>query len=536
MLIVKIVWRNCLQIWGLVLLVAGLNAQTPELVWSSPVETSNTTEIYPIGFAEGKYLFLQDAVEGGQHTVTLLMYGAQLANGSEKKLFDYGKGNDAETTELLQAYFNSVTGTICAVFYVADGRKQLNGIRLLRFTPDGEAVGESISLAKSAPDGSGGKLVNADAGLLFSPDSSQVGVFYELPASQASAPSRLFVKVFSADFSTTQWEATVQLPFTEKEGPLHEVVLDNGGRVYLEIGIDHKSQRKLEGKTVEKYRYYVPTEQGLYQVKPDGSLTSIPLDFGTGRFDKPKPIKTFQLFSDDAGNGHAVGIGGISYKSQVEDFLQTSTWDSQTGQLSSTVRNELAGLYDQLPGNQKFSFVFQQAFPKRDQGGVVIAEQLEAEQGSATGTVIEAGPPVWNYYHGAILVLNLHADNSIAWMRLIPKLQHTAGKSKRYGSYFVYPYKDNLLFFYTDNPENVSQLAYSSSQFANKSREMKDAVTILATVSSDGTLEKQLIPGTETSSGYTIVASEMKTVGSNQLLCVARWRTNYKLGLITLTN
>jgi hypothetical protein len=509
------------------LVAVQVGAQTMDVQWSAGSAIEPTTEVRPLGVLGGKYLFAKDEDKNGNQ-VSLLRFDASLSNPEEVLLFTYADAKSDEKTRLMLLYLNPATKTIDAVLYFVNTKQKASGVRLLRFLETGKPIGAAKDLARNTTEGSVGLLPSADADIIFSDDSNSVAIFHELPNKRPTSPSQLFLKVLSADFNTTHWETTLTLPFTEKDGPVHGVILDNNQQVYIEVGTEFKDLRRINhGITT----YYIPTEQGFYRVTPKGELIPVAFDLGKTR------IKSMACEADDAGDSRLFTLEGPSNQSQKGDALVVQTWNRETGELTNKKPEPIDYVYDKVPANQRLNFVLTNAHLKRDQGSVVVAEQLEAKKEDVAGSFVQIGIPVWHFFHGAILVFNLNADNSVKWTTLIPKIQHTAGKSqRRYGSFFSMPFQNKLLFFYNDNPENIKDLQYDSQKFVSKAQEMKAAVTIVATIDADGKLSKQAIPGTESASGFTVVASEMVPAGASKLLCVARWNEQFRIGLISVAD
>ena len=500
--------------------------QTIDVTWSSPQVVEKTTDVRPLGFANGRYLFAKD-VEANANEVFLLSYDTHLTDPIETPLFTYNDEKSDEKTRLITLYLDSRSQLIHTLLYVVNLKQKWNGIRLHTFDAMGKPVGAPKELVHASPESSPSSWATADADVVFAPDSASLLIYHELPNKRPTSPSQLYLKVLSADFETTLWEKTILLPYTEKEGPLHGVYLNTQHQVFLKVGTEFKDLRRINhGITT----YYVPTEQGFYRVSETGDLLPLAFDLGKNR------IKSLNFEVDDAGESRIFCFIGPSNQSLKGDALLAQNWATETGQTANTKQIPIDFVYENVPANQRLNFVLTHSYLTRNQGTVIIAEQQEAKKEDVAGSFVQIGIPVWHFFNGALLVINLNADNSLKWATVIPKIQHTAGKQqRRYGSFYSMPFQDKLLFFYNDNAENVNELKYESKKFVSKAQEMKAATTLVATLDAEGKLTKQLIPGTESASGFTVVASEMVPLGGGKLLCVARWTEQFKVGVLSVS-
>ncbi|MCB0705374.1 MAG: hypothetical protein KDC34_08700 [Saprospiraceae bacterium] len=311
----------------------------------------------------------------------------------------------------------------------------------------------SKDLTKIAESPGKGKELDRGFDFRFSPDSTKVLIYNQLPQKRQE-PERFHLRVFD-DALNLIWTREVQMPYRDDAFSVEEYRVNENGDVYL-LGVLFKdgSRVRRDGKPTYEYimLVYEQGEQTARQVEIDpGDYFITDLTFRVNRngdvicagfysLKDTYSIKGVCYFRLDAENYDVI-------QSDIEPFdfeFLTEFLSDRKAEKASRSPDEKLSLYQ---------YGLDHLILRSDGGAILVAEQFY------TRTVVNydyrgmTNTRVF-YYYNDMVVVNISPQGTIEWATRIPKRQVTSEDGGYYSSYSMAVVRDHLYFVFNDNPRN----------------------------------------------------------------------------------
>jgi hypothetical protein len=338
------------------------------------------------------------------------------------------------------------------------------------------------------------KSSQTSIGYELSKDSSKVVMFGMSPYSKKDN-EKYYIAVYSDNIQKL-WENTIELPYLDKFIAILDYMVTNDGEVGVIIKhYDQEVTSERIKKNGNKYPSY-KTKMLLYS-KDNKTPKEFELDV------KDKFVNNLSLASDANNNLMLFGLYKNNYNGYINGYFLTvidRINKKVTLKKMEQFPEELVTQVDidkQGSDNEKdpgFSNWFRLARIVERENGVIdylleySSEVFVNVPSTYNGTSWSRSYSYWSYNYGDIIDISIRPDNSSMFSR-IPKTQQS--KDIRLFSNFVaLPYKDKLLVFYNDDPDNLERDIRKKPDDIAK---FTNSVLAMVTVNSDGSIERKAI-------------------------------------------
>jgi hypothetical protein len=352
---------------------------------------------------------------------------------------------------------------------------------------------------------------------IMSEDSSKILLLHNEPF-EKYGNEKFSYKVLDAN-ANELWSAALELPYKDKAFAISNYRVDNDGNVFMMASIEKEKGEKEKKKP--KYRYELISY--IYKTKSIKE-TEITLD--------DKFISDISFRINEKGN---IVIGGF-YSNKSSDGLAGTFFlamDKESRKVISSgykdFTTEFLGEFMSARKAEKhkelYNYSIDYLVTKSDGGVLMVAEQYYMY---TTTTCDSKGNCRTNYHYcyNDIIVVSVNPDASIAWVKKVPKYQHSVNDNGYYSSYTMDVVGDKLYLIYNDNPKN---LLVDATKVKNGIT--KKMVTVLAVVDSKGNLERNVMFSAKDAKIFTRPKISL-TLGPKESLFYAIKGKKYKFGRI----
>jgi hypothetical protein len=279
------------------------------------------------------------------------------------------------------------------------------------------------------------------------------------------------------------WSAALELPYKDKSFTISNYRVDNDGNVFMLASIikdkDERKDRSRPGYRYEliSYNYKTKNVSETEIALEDKFISDISF-----RINAKGNIVIGGFYSNKTSDGLA-GTFFLSMDRNSRKVISSGYKDFSTEFLGEFMSARRAEKHKEL-----YNYSIDYLVTRDDGGAIMVAEQYYVQIYQYTDPRTGYTTYTYHYYYNDIIVVNVNPDASIAWVKKIPKLQHSTNDYGYYSSYTMDVVGDKLYFIYNDNPKNLTVDATKV-----KNGITKKMVTVLAIVDSKGNLERNVM-------------------------------------------
>lgn len=354
-------------------------------------------------------------------------------------------------------------------------------------------------------------------GYTISKDSTKILMFGLSPYSKKEN-EKYYIGVYDSDMKKL-WEQTIELPYKDKYVQIIDHLITNEGKVA--VILKHYDQEVLkeaissDGDKIPAYK----TKFLLYddsKQKPAEYILDIDSKF----------VHKLQVTDDKNGKLYLFGLYKIKYNGNVNGFF-TATIDKASQKVTTS---KLGVFPEQLVNQIKID---KQGSNKESDPGLGkeyrLAQIVERPDGTkdyllefsseiyvpATSYYGSNGwqnrPAYWKYGYGNIVNVSLKPNGSVIITR-IPKLQNTIN-IRIYSNFKALAYKDKLVVFYNDEPDNIER---DINKRPDDVQKFNKSVLAMAVIDAQGNLTRSIVQ--ENKDSKLIPAIRVSTIIGNDRL------------------
>ncbi|MCD6069366.1 MAG: hypothetical protein K0S33_4192 [Bacteroidetes bacterium] len=507
--------RKFLLLFILAAISTGLGAQTVNLTWGPEMSRPKKTDISGlIGADKTSFYCLRTSMAlFSRGDMALEKYNKTNMELEYVKDFELPKVNGKDLS-FGAVYILQGKMLVFAFRYDKDQDKNIAYVQKVN-TSDGAMIGtpkeiDYIAATKRRNSGS--------FDFVLSEDSSKILLLHNEPFEKYSK-EKFSYKVFDANANEI-WSAALELPYTDKAFTISNYRVDNDGNVFMLASIEKEKADRERKKP--RYRYELISY--LYKTKSvKETEISIEDKFITDvafRINEKGNIVIGGFYSNKTSYGLA-GTFFLSMDRESRKVLSSGYKDFSTEFLGEFMSARRAEKHKEL-----YNYSIDYLVTKSDGGVYMIGEQYYMYTVTTTDPKTGATHTTYHYYYNDIIVVSVNPDASIAWVKKVPKLQHTTNDNGYYSSYSMDVVGDKLYLIYNDNPKNL--LADATKV---KNGITKKMVTVLATVDSKGTLERNVMFVAKEAKIFTRPKIALQ-LGPKESLFYAIKKKKYKFGRI----
>ena len=280
-------------------------------------------------------------------------------------------------------------------------------------------------------------------------------VFTSSPGENGT-PEKYSFRVFG-DGLTELWQKDVELPYPNERFQSLDVVVDEGGSVFLTCKYYERTWKEAKKNDLVPYTYHI-----------------------LGIFDKGSVIKDFEVllgnkyvhtmgcgldvngdilatgaYSNTAETG-AKGIFFIRIDRSTKQVVKQSTreldFDFITGSLSEKSKAKLQKKEQKAEDYGIPNLVLRQIV-MHDDGSISMVGEVFYTYVACTVDSRGSRSCITYYVYGDIIVIKADREGELQWTKRIEKFQRT-GDGPYFSSYIMLPQAGDLVFLYNDNPKN----------------------------------------------------------------------------------
>ncbi|MDX2062962.1 MAG: hypothetical protein SFY70_07875 [Bacteroidia bacterium] len=504
----------------LVLAPQVLTAQKMTLEWAEEARTKGWQSIEPIGQVDDRLYFLMSRSKAGLLEYTLLSYTTQLTDPQQKPVYVVRTGSAAVGgQETPSVFFSARTKKLHFVGNTVNPTTKAVRTLLNSFSFEGESLVKNKEIASFTYES--GRAGQAGSNIVASFDSSLIALYLTVPSKRKEA-EQLIVQVFTQDFEAPVWDRTVELPYASKDASLNNAVVDKDGNFYLLYEIKEAAEARAQGAA----KYY----KTIFAVTPSGD----PFEYVVKL--EGQEIESVGIGTDPTGNLLVSGFYGPKGASRNSSGLFSFTLNVQTREPGQRFEKLIPDLYAADIGNRKkYEYRLRKGFILGDDGTQLLLAEQYYYYVVTTYYPYGGSNSTYHYVYGPAAIVKLSGGQEVEWVRRVPKLQHTTDDGGVFSSYYGFLYQDNVVLVYNDDPDNLTVLEDARHNDLDQSRRMKQAAVMAAIVAPDGTLQKQLLQAYDPTLGVAIVPRLSQPINDTTHLVVARWRKDYRIGRLVVT-
>lgn len=319
-------------------------------------------------------------------------------------------------------------------------------------------------------------------------------MIYSLYPTERNENEKIKITVIDKELNQI-WTKDLTLEYLDKDVRVYSFLIDNNGNAYLMLTIRNRGE---DITADERWQYRILSFRDKGQTQNDYFL-KLPEGYISDFIMKPFDDKTLMVAGIYGAEKASVVSGSFFMKinaadGQIEfvntskfsiDFLVENLTERQTkNTIKKLERGKDVGMYD---------YEMRDLVMRSDGGLILIAEQYQfyvtsymsrGPNGTMTTTYI------YHYVYNNIIVVNIEPDGTISWNVKIPKFQHSTDDGGYASSYLLMIDDENLYFIYNDVIDN---LAPNTKKFYNFLLKGKAAVTTIARIGPDGSLDRTIL-------------------------------------------
>jgi hypothetical protein len=342
-------------------------------------------------------------------------------------------------------------------------------------------------------DYSGKMKMNAGLfGTAISRDSSKLLAYYQLPYDK-DEPERFGFHVYDQNLKQI-WHEDIALPYAENLFEVADYTLDDNGNVFLTGKLYNEVRRnKLRGEVNYKYVILSYKNGGKdfkeYELNlEDKFITDVRIAA------LPNGDLACAGFYSDRGTFSIKGSCFLRVNGQTGELMKVSSSEFGIDFITQnmTERQEAKAKKKEEKGKkvELYAYDLDNLIIREDGGVVLVGEQYYVHEVTTTtvgANGVTTTRTTYHYYYNDIIVVNISPEGNIEWTQKIAKRQHSINDGGFYSSYATAVHKDDLFFFFNDDPRNLS---YSGSGRVFN-MPFKRSVVTMVQVNGKGEMERE---------------------------------------------
>jgi hypothetical protein len=390
-----------------------------------------------------------------------------------------------------------------------DKKTNTDAIEAYKFTKTGKIQDKAYPMKTFQDEkvrGFGESQENASVRVLFSPDSSKVGLFINTNLKHTDKET-FYLKVFNTKDMSKVWEQTVATTYSEQRYTWFSVVMNNEGQIQCCATL-----LDIEG------RLSVPTREKLgykYVMNTFDSKSAKANEFPI-ILEGKRQMSCFIKVNPENGNTILSGFYADDYYhfSNGVFFIEI---EKSTNQVVNSFKTPLP--FDKIRNTTKAIFTKKQNTLWRESK---ISDIFVKTNGEIAFVIENAGGTP--YKDLDIIVLNTGSKGSFKWATSIPRSIEDTDASSYGGLAFLH--NDDVYILYNDHKENIN---VESAQKIKTVYRIKDIGILVAKINTNGDLNQKLLATHKETDDYLLATNYFLLANKKEIYCFIRTGDAYKM-------
>lgn len=282
----------------------------------------------------------------------------------------------------------------------------------------------------------------------YSDDQSKIAILYEMPFAKKTQ-ERLELKCFDANSLELIWSTDKELKNLSKRAVLHDLAVDNKGRVFI----------------YKRFRIKSDWDYTLYTYDADGSgWSESTIDVGENEileadisFDKKNEMTFLYTYTQESSayKRELHGFGYIHYNALLaQDVNETGPWMKDVVTYFSGER-----IAENPDKSRIDDFFIQDVLDRNDGKKLYVLEQIKTKNTPIAGSSPIQYTYEWDYKDLLILCVE-PSTGDVVWWQAINKTQHLVKNEDfdEYGSYLAHLNEDRLFILWNNTELSVPSI------------------------------------------------------------------------------